>query len=166
MMASRLFRLGLVVFLAGSASALTQPRVRAGHDLDTLSDAQLERDLADELDDIYGELDPDEEYSLDELHGAIMEALSDQGDEDDAEEAEIDEADLEGEMEEDDTTLEDVVQAALLEADEMASWRGSPSSSSGLATAAQDRNRRNGFSKPKMANQQVLRNLMSAIRAR
>ena len=69
-------------------------------------------------------------------------------------------------MEEDGTTLEDVVHAALLEANEMASWRRSPSSSSGLATAAQDRNRRNGFSKPKVANQQVLRSLMSTIRAR
>jgi hypothetical protein len=165
-MSRHLFRLSLVVLLAGVALPLTPSRVRAARDLDSYSDAQLERDLAAELDDIYSQLEPDEEYPLDELHGAIMEALSDQGDEDDAEEAEIDEADLEGEMEEDGTTLEDVVHTALLEADEMASWGGSPSSSSGLATAAQDRNRRNGFSKPKMANQQVLRDLMSTIRAR
>ena len=165
-MSRHLSRLSLVVLLAGAALPLTQSRVRAARDLDSYSDAQLERDLADELDDVYSQLEPDEEYPLEELHGAIMEALSDQGDEGDAEEEEIDEADLEGEMEEDGTTLEDVVHAALLEADEMASWRGSPSSSSGLTTAAQDRNRRNGFSKPKMANQQVLRDLLSTIRAR
>ena len=165
-MPRHLFRLGLVVLLAGVALPLRPSRVRAAQDLDSYSDAQLERDLADELDDIYSEMEPGEEYPLDELHGAILEALSDEGDEDDAEEEEIDAEDLEGEMEEDDTTLEDVVQAALLEADEMASWRGSRSSSSGLATAAQDRNRRNGFSKPKVANQQVLRSLMSTIRAR
>jgi hypothetical protein len=165
-MPRHLFRLSLVFLLAGLALPLTTSRVRAARDLDSYSDAQLERDLADELDDVYSQLDPDEEFSLDELHGAIMEALSDQGDEDDAEEEEIDEEDLEGEMEEDGTTLEDVVHKALLEADEMASWRGSSSSSSGLATAAQDRNRRNGFSKPKVANQQVLRDLMSTIRGR
>jgi hypothetical protein len=161
-----LLRLTLVVLLATAALPLTPSRVRAANDLDSFSDAQLERDLADELDDVYSQLDPDEEYSLEELHDAIMEALSDDGDEEDAEEEEIDEEDLEGEMEEDGTTLEDVVQAALLRADEMASWTGPASSSDGLRTVAQDRNRRNGFSKPQTANQQVLRGILSTIRAR
>ena len=97
-MHGRLLELGLCVLLAGATLPLATSGVRAAKDLDSFSDAQLMRDLADELDDIYDELDPDEEYPLDELHGAIMEALSDEGDEDDPEEAEIDEADLEGEM--------------------------------------------------------------------
>ena len=78
-MSRHLFRLSLVVLLAGVALPLTPSRVRAARDLDSYSDAQLERDLADELDDIYSEMEPGEEYPLDELHGAIVEALLGRG---------------------------------------------------------------------------------------
>lgn len=138
-------------------------------DLDTFTDEQLAQDLGAELDDIYGDLEPDGEYPLDELQAAIMGALSDEGDEDDEQEAQIDEAQLDREMQEAGTTLVAVVKAALVEADELASWRGAPSfrlDYTAFGAAAQDRNRRNGFSRPRVATQQVLGRLLSTIRAR
>ncbi|MEO8139009.1 MAG: hypothetical protein ABI742_05145 [Gemmatimonadota bacterium] len=122
-MSHRLQRLALVVCLAGAGLAAAGARFRSPHgphDLDSYSDAQLKRDLDDELDDIYAELgDADGEYNLDVLKEDILAALGDDGDS--GYEDEIDYADLEDEMKEDGTTLEDVVDDALAKADELGS---------------------------------------------
>lgn len=78
-------------------------------DLDLFSDAQLLRDLRDELDDILEGRDPNENVDPDELHDEVMAAIEDAGDEGDPEESEIDLEDLEAEMEEAGTCVEDVV---------------------------------------------------------
>ena len=90
-------------------------------DLDLLDDATLQRDLEAELDDIYADFDPNGEFPLEELKAAMLEALSDGGDE--GVEDEIDFEDLEADMEEADTTIEDVLDMALAEADAIASSR-------------------------------------------
>ena len=124
----RLFSMGLVALLTGAGLAPGRFWVRQDHDLDSYSDAQLTRDLDAELDDIEvgdgGQLQPDGEYPLAELKRDILDALSDDGD--DADESEIDLTDLEAEATEAGTTLEDVVDAALERADELAAAR-SPS---------------------------------------
>jgi hypothetical protein len=78
-------------------------------DLDSFSDARLLRDLQDELDDILEGHDPNEDVSPDELYDEVMLSVGDEGDEQDPEESEISLADLEAEMEEADTCVEDVV---------------------------------------------------------
>ena len=122
MMRNRLLKLGCVVLLGGAGLALGRFQVRADHDLDSYSDAQLEADLIAELDDIEvgdgGNLEPDGEYALGALRSAILNALHDDGD--DASESEIDYPDLVDEMSEAGTTMGAVVDEALAEADEMA----------------------------------------------
>ena len=171
-MSNRLFKLGVVVVVAGLGLALVQSRVesrvQADHDLDSYSDEQLQTDLTDELDDIYAELDdPDGEYDLDVLKADILDALGDEGDEGDAEEMEIDLADLNEEMAEAGTTLEDVVDEALARADELAARRGSSSRTivqatfSGRSRNAQSQDRR---TKPKVAIDQTARAVRGYIR--
>jgi hypothetical protein len=174
-----------VVAVAGAALALVQshvqPRVQTDRDLDGYSDEQLETDLADELDDIFAELGgPDAQYALDDLKTAILDALGDEGDEGDEEEMEIDLADLNAEMAEAGTTLDDVVDEALAEADRQASRRASPSwtvvhvtssavspsftfDNAGLRPNAQDR--RPGFTTARVAVNQVKDRTIAAIRA-
>jgi hypothetical protein len=166
MMSNRLFTLSVVVLAAGLGLALVQSRVQAVHDLDSYSDEQLQRDLSDELDDIYAQLeDPDGEYDLDVLRTAILDALGDDGDE--GYEQEIDLADLNAEMEEAGTTLGDVVDEALARADELASRNGSPSwtivqaSFSGRSRNAQSQDRR---TKPKVAIDQTAPSVRGYIR--
>ncbi len=89
-----------------------------GTDLDRLDDRTILRDLDAELDDIYADFAPDTEYPLGDLKEAILDALSDEGD--DGLEEEITMAELEQEMREDGTTLERVVEHALVEADALA----------------------------------------------
>lgn len=166
-MANRLVKLGLVVLTAGVALALAQSRVQATDDLDSYSDEQLQRDLTDELDDIYAQVDADGEYDLDVLRTAILDALGDDGDE--GYEEEIDLADLNQEMEEAGTTLEDVVDEALARADELALRKGSSSWTivqagfSGLGFHAQGHDRR---TKSKVATDQTAKGLRAAIRAK
>lgn len=128
-MSSRLVRPALIVFVALAGLALVQPRVRKANDLDSYSDARLSKDLNAELDDILvadgGTFEPNEEYPLGDLHEAIMNAFSDE--DDDADEGDIDLADLNEEMEEDGTTLADAVDVALERADEIASREGARS---------------------------------------
>ena len=172
-MSNRLFKLSMVVLLAGAGLALVQsrvqPRVQTDRDLDAYSDEQLETDLADELDDIFAELgDPDAQYALDDLKTAILDALGDEGDEGDEEEMEIDLADLNAEMEEAGTTLDDVVDEALAEADRQASRGASPSwtvvhVTSSARPNAQDR--RPGFTTARVAVNQVKGRTIAAIRA-
>ncbi len=52
----RLRQLALVACFAGIGLMAAKSRVRSPHDLDSYSDAQLMRDLTDELDDIYPKL--------------------------------------------------------------------------------------------------------------
>jgi hypothetical protein len=78
-------------------------------DLDSFSDAQLLRDLRDELDDILEGHDPNENVDPEDLYDEVMDAIGNEGDEGDPEEAEIDLEDLEAEMEEAGTCVEDVV---------------------------------------------------------
>lgn len=126
-MSHRIFKLGLIVFLAGAGLALIQFPVQANHDLDAYSDTQLSRDLNDELDDIYQMgLQPNSRYSLDVCKNMMMEALSDDGDA--GYENEIDYSDLETEMEEADTDLEDEVVQGLVRADQISFRRESPPS--------------------------------------
>lgn len=181
-MSNRLFKACVVVVVAGAGLALVesrvQPRVQADHDLDSYSDEQLQTDLTDELDDIYAELgDPNAQYALDDLNTAILDALGDEGDEGDEEEMEIDLADLNAEMEEAGTTLDDVVDEALAEADRQASRRPSPSwtvvqvtssaafrlHNAGPRPNAQDR--RPGFTTARVAVNQVKDRTIAAIRA-
>jgi hypothetical protein len=124
-MSTRLIKSIGVVLLAGAL--LNLPVYGQGADLDSWGDEELDADLEAELDDIfeYGFL-PDQQYSIRDLHRALLAALSDQGDEDDPLEQRIALADLEAEMREADTTLSDVVWTAVVEADQIASGRRSP----------------------------------------
>lgn len=79
-------------------------------DLDGMSDAQLLRDLIDEIDDILEGHDPDEIVDEDTV-GEVLDALGD--DDDTGAESEIDFADLVAEMNEVQTTVQDVVEGAL-----------------------------------------------------
>lgn len=100
-------------------------------DLDQIEGDQLDGYLEDELDDVFDEIDPDENVSSDELVKAILYALSDAGDTGD--ETYIDENELEAEMNEAGTSLADVVTEAVEAADAMAA-AGTPGLS--LASAA------------------------------
>ena len=122
-MSHRKLNLSAVFLLAGASLAFVQLPVQAMHDLDLYEEVRLQKDLDDELDDILvskgGQMEPDALYSIEELRTAILVALSDDGDE--GLENEIDRADLEMEMEEAKTTVEDVLDEALAEADLIAS---------------------------------------------
>ena len=119
-MPNRLPVLTWTVLVFGAGLGLGQRPVhdQAPKNLDAFPPARLDRDLQAELDDIFVGHDPNELVDLDELKAEIMAALSDEGDDDDAREADINLEDLEAEMEEDDTTLEDVVEEALNEVDQ------------------------------------------------
>ena len=143
MTTNRFFSAGLVVFLGGVGLALTQFRFEEQpRNLDTYSQARLLRDLNDELDDIEEDLDPGASIDIDELQTAIMSALSDEGDDDDAEESDLDLADLEAEMQEDGADLKDVVSEALAYADQISHRERSPQlifRYAGFSPAAQSR---------------------------
>jgi len=170
-MSNRLFKLSLVVLLAGSGLALVQFRVQPAHDLDTYTDEQLQEALFAELDDMPQIQSPDEQYDIEELRSAILTALSDEGDEGDEAEQEIDRADLDEEMSEAETTVGDVVDEALARADELASRTGSPSwtivqvrfHNAGLSPNAQDRNQ-SGHTTSRVAIREVASTVISNVR--
>ena len=122
-MSHRILNLSAVFILTGAGLAFVQLPVQAMHDLDLYKEARLQKNLNDELDDILvsegGQMEPDASYSIEELRTAILDALSDQGDE--GLENEIDRADLDMEMKEAKTTVEAVLDEALAEADLIAS---------------------------------------------
>lgn len=106
------------------------PRVQL-RDLDAMSDAELSKDLQAELDEVFKHHQAGETADLATVQGAIIQALSDEGDEGD--EDEISFADLEAEMHEDDTDVADVIHDALAPLDQaalprptlhLASWHG------------------------------------------
>jgi hypothetical protein len=131
-------------------------------DLDALSPATLDRDLEAELDDIYQSLPPDRLDSLDDLMDHILEALSDDGD--DGTEQDIDEENLEAEMEEAGTSLEDVVEAALERADRLATGPRPPTWAIVPVTSLAQRG--DGMTTPRIAVAQVKGSLIQTIRAR
>ena len=88
-------------------------------DLDNCSPTQLERELSEELDDVFELIRTDNPVTLQQAFNAVMYALSDE--DDDPDESVVDFDELEAEMEEAGTTLEEVVWDALNEADEFAS---------------------------------------------
>ncbi len=104
----------VVAHAAGSHSGAAETRT----DLDTFSDARLDRDLQDELDDVFDEHSPDDVADVATIQKAIMEALSDEGDE--GFETEISLADLTAEMSEAGTDVEDVVHDAIEKLDQAA----------------------------------------------
>ncbi len=183
MMLNRLVKLGCVVLLGGAGLALGRSPVRADHDLDSYSDEQLEADLIAELDDIEvgdgGQFEPDGEYALGGLRGAIFSALHDDGD--DASESDIDFADLVDEMTEAGTTVGAVVDEALAEADELAGrdgprsrillvgrpWGESPGLRfrlAGLSARPQSLNQR-GFTATSVAIKQTVVVTIAAVRS-
>jgi fumarylacetoacetate (FAA) hydrolase family protein len=101
--------------LAGfvAVALCASPVAHAQLDLDSLSDDQLRKDLMLELDDV-DQLPDEQEGELDteaELIDAFMDALQDSGD--DEAESELDLADLQAEMEEAGTTVEDMVEQSV-----------------------------------------------------
>lgn len=182
MMRNRLLSLGCVVLLGGAGLALGRSPVRPDHDLDSYSDEQLEAGLFAELDDIEvgdgGQFEPDGEYALGELRGAIINALHDDGD--DESESDIDFADLVDEMSEAGTTVGAVVDEALAEADELAGRngprsgillvgrpggdsRGYPIHLAGFSTRPQSLNQR-GFTATTVAIKQTVVVTIAAVR--
>ena len=123
--------LGLGLAPQAPVEGVRHARVVTRTDLDTFSDEQLDRDLQDELDDVFMEHAPNAVADVATIEEAIMEALSDEGD--DGPESEISLADLEDEMHEDGTNVKDVVHDAVARLDRaavdrptihLAAWRG------------------------------------------
>lgn len=88
----------------------------ARRDLDSLTDQQLRYYINGELDDIYfNSGGASKLLSVCAVYGELMEAVSDDGDDDDSDAIDdfIDESDLEAEMEEDDTSIGDAMEEAL-----------------------------------------------------
>jgi hypothetical protein len=122
----------LSLLLAGAWLALVPHRAQAQvRDLDSYSPDRLQADLEAEfypiLFDGTQEAD-DEEVSLDDLRDAINHCFSlDANDDAGGPAGEIDKADLEAEMEEDNTTVAAVIEEAFEEADELSVRTSSPS---------------------------------------
>jgi hypothetical protein len=160
-------RLRFVVSGVGLIAALAlvpRPLYTQPVDLDQLDDATLQRDLEAELDDIYADFEPDGEFQLAELKTAMLEALGDEGDEGDDAEEEITFEQLETEMKEGDTTLEDVLDEALAQADAIASSEQTWSIvrvSLGLG-----QRRGNGRTTPRQATLQAARAIIRVSNAR
>ena len=108
------------VLLGGAGLGLGQRAVlhHQQDDLDAIPPGRLDALLQAELDDIFEGTDPNELVDLEELKEEIMSALSDEGDDDDPAEAVIDFAELDAEMEEDETSVDAVVDEALSEVDQ------------------------------------------------
>lgn len=171
-MGNRLVRIGVVVLLAGAGLALSGGGVGRSHDLDSYTDAQLTADLNAELDDLLapeGELELDTEYPVTELREHILDALSDEGD-DDEEEAEIDFQDLVDEMAEAGTTTEACIANAVLLADEYSSIDAAPTNrvqslvrNVSFVEAGQGR-KRNGFATSRTAIDLSVRAIIVDVR--
>ena len=99
----------------GLANPAVETRDRPRSDLDQLSNADLNKYIRGELDDIFEGADPNENVKVCDLYHELMDALSDEGDDDDSDalDDEIDESELEAEMEEIDSSLDAEVQASI-----------------------------------------------------
>lgn len=105
---------GLIGVVLAAAALPALPK--DGHqDLDELSEAQLRKYLRAELEEVFrhGGLKPNQRYTIDELYAAIIAALRNEGDSADEDEDEIDWDELEEEMAEIGSSVEDEVQDAL-----------------------------------------------------
>jgi hypothetical protein len=167
-MVTRLVRIGVVVLLAGAGLALTRGDARRSHDLDSYTDAQLEEDLRAELDDLFepdGELDPNKAYPVAELEEAILDALHDEGD--DEEEDDVDFQDIVDEMSEAETTPDACIEEAVGLADEFSSAatpsRDGSESLFRYASLAQGR-KRNGFATSRTAVDRSVRAIIVDVR--
>ncbi len=149
-----------LVFVTGLTLAPAPLRSSTRTDLDSFSDERLDRDLQAELNAVLKHHRPDETGSVATMQEEIIEALSDDSDEGDA--GEISFADLESEMHEDNTTVADVVHAALEHLDQasrertpfhLAVWTGATRVSGGA------------LPKYGLAVRDVKRNLIREIRA-
>ena len=157
-----LTRVGLVAMLALIPwSVETQ-----ADDLDTIDDATLLRLLEAELDDIYTMFDdPDSEVPLSDLRDAMLDALGDEGDAGDADEEEITFEELTEEMAEADTSLGEVLDGALKEADDLASIDGPRWSivRVGMTLERVAQRRTNGRTTPRQAARQAARAIVRKI---
>jgi hypothetical protein len=161
-------RLRFVVSGVGLITALTlvpRPLHTQPVDLDQLDDATLQHDLEAELDDIYADFEPDGEFQLAELKTAMLEALGDEGDEGEDAEEEITFEQLETEMKEADTTLEDVLDEALAQADAVASSERQTWSIVRVSLGLGQR-RGNGRTTPRQATLQAARAIIRVSNAR
>lgn len=152
-----------ILLTSASLHVITQ-----GIDLDRFDDARLERDLVAEMDDVYDDLAPDGDYPLDDLKDALLEALGDEGDDDDDLEEEVTLKALQDEMAEADTTLEDVVDEAVEAADAVAA-RGSRAWSIVRVAAPSSltaQRRGNGRTTPRQAVLQATRAIIRTSNAR
>jgi len=102
---------GVGLLVAGLTLAPASLREPQRTDLDSFSDQQLDRDLQDELDDVFENHQPEDVGNVEAMQREFMEALADDGDE--GAEMEISLADLEAEMQEAGTSVADVVHDAL-----------------------------------------------------
>lgn len=169
-MLNRLVRIAVVLVMAGAGLALTRGDARRQHDLDSYTDAQLARDLRAELDDVFegdDAFDPNKEYPVAELQEHILDALEDEGDDDDAEE-EIDFSDLTDEMAEAGTTLQECIVDAVNEADEFTLAEPAPGSQplfryASLVSPVQGR-KRNGFATSRAAVDRSVRAIIVDVR--
>ncbi len=109
---------GVGLLVAGLTLAPAPLREPPRTDLDSFTDQQLDRDLEDELDDVFENYRPGDVGDVETMQRELMEALSDDGDE--GAETEISLADLEAEMQENKTTVADVVHDALERLDQAA----------------------------------------------
>jgi hypothetical protein len=123
-MSSKLLsKCSFAVVMSGALLALAQVPAQAHNiDLDTVAPDVLDHYLTVELRAMYTRkgLKPNGVYSLSVLKAAILYALSDEGD-DEGEEAFIDTAELDDEMDEADTNLDAEIGGAMQEADRQAS---------------------------------------------
>ena len=109
---------GVGLLVAGLTLAPASLREPLRADLDSFTDEQLDRDLQDELDDVFENHRPDDVGDVETMQRELLEALSDDGDE--GAETEISLADLEAEMQESGTSVADVVHDALERLDQAA----------------------------------------------
>ena len=129
------------------------------HNLDGYDNARLDRDLEEELDDLY-ELLPNRDglTPLDVLHNDILQILQDDSDDED----EIDFDDLKDEVEEDDMTIDEVVDRGLDQADDLASLRAPVTWVLARLSAAPQRG--DNRTTPRLAVRQVKGSFIMAIR--
>ena len=129
------------------------------HNLDSYDPARLDRDLEEELDDLYMLLPNREALTpLEVLHDDILKVLRN----DDDDEDEIDFDDLKDEVEEDDMTIDEVVDRGLDQADDLASLRAPVTWV--LARLSASPQRGDNRTTPTLAVRQVKGSFIAAIR--
>lgn len=170
-MNKKLSSLVFVLALVGSGPVLLAQSDTIS-DFDVLTSGVLEQELMDEIDDLFYELRfaQDGMYPSDQLKRAILFALSDERDDDN--EDDVDYAELQREMGEAGTSVEDLVDAAIQEVAQSSYLQESPSSpivlarstgntpwNASLMLAMWGRNARSGTAACKVVNNAVGKSL-------